>query len=135
MRGISLVAGAALVVLAFAAVTRVSDTREGLIAEVITLLGGLAGIGLLVYGLAARKSAAGGRSLTRQLDTRPAPRPRTTRDLVLGAGGIALALILLGGLALSGGVLWAGLGLALMLPMISGSVYLCVRFLRASSSP
>jgi len=132
VRRISLVAGAALVVLAFAAVTRVSDTREGLIAEVITLLGGAAGVGLLVYGLAARRTAARRPSLTRQLETRPAPRPRSTRDLVLGAGGIALALVLLGGLAISGGVLWAALGLALMLPMISGSVYLCVRFLRAS---
>jgi len=132
MRWISLVAGAALVVLAFAAVTRVSDTREGLIAEVITLLGGVAGVGLLVYGLAARRTAAGRPSMTRQLETRPTPRPRSTRDLVLGAGCIALALVLLGGLAISGGVLWAALGLALMLPMISGSVYLCVRFLRAS---
>ena len=132
MRRISLVAGAALVVLAFAAVTRVSDTREGLIAEAITLLGGVAGIGLLVYGLAARRTAPDGPSLTRHLQPRPAPRPRATRDLVLGAGGIALALILLGGLALSGGVLWAVLGLALMLPMIAGSIYLCVRFLRAS---
>ncbi|HEY0830645.1 MAG TPA: hypothetical protein VGE99_05840 [Candidatus Dormibacteraeota bacterium] len=132
MRWISLVAGAALVVLAFAAVTRVSDSREGLVAEAITLLGGLAGIGLLVYGLAARRTAAGRPSLTRQLDTRPSPRPRANRDLVFGAGGIALALLLLGGLAISGGVLWAALGLALMLPMISGSVYLCVRFLRAS---
>ena len=132
MRGISLVAGAALVVLAFAAATRVSDTREGLIAEVITLLGGVAGIGLLVYGLAARRGARDGRSSSRQLQPRPEPRPRATRDLVLGAGGIVLALILAGGLAISGGALWAVLGLGLMLPMISGSIYLCVRFLRAS---
>lgn len=41
-------------------------------------------------------------------------------------------MILLGGLALSGGGLWLGLGFALLLPMIAGSVYLCVRFLRAS---
>jgi hypothetical protein len=132
MRWISLVAGAALVVLAFAAVTRVSDSREGLVAEVITLLGGLAGIGLLVYGLAARRAASGRPSLTRELEARRGPRPRANRDLVLGAGGIALALLLLSGLAISGGALWAALGLALMLPMISGSVYLCVRFLRAS---
>src|SRR2546423_8973622 len=131
MRGISLVAGAALVVLAFAAATRVSDTREGLIAEVITLLGGVAGIGLLVYGLAARRGARDGGSSSRQLQPRPEPRPRATRDLVLGAGGIVLALILAGGLAISGGALWAVLGLGLMLPMISGSIYLCVRFLRA----
>ena len=132
MRWISLVAGAALVVLAFAAVTRVSDSREGLIAEVITLLGGLAGIGLLVYGLAARRTAPGRPGLSGLPYPRSSSRPRAARDLVLGAGGIGLALILLGGLAISGGVLWAALGLALMLPMISGSVYLCVRFLRAS---
>jgi len=28
--------------------------------------------------------------------------------------------------------MWAGFGLALLLPMIAGSVYLCVRFLRAN---
>ena len=135
MRWFSLVAGAALVVLAFAAVTRVSDTREGLIAEVITLLGGLAGIGLLVYGLTARRTSAGRPSSMPRPELRATPRPRATRDLVLGAGGIGLALILLGGLAVSGGALWAGFGLALMLPMIAGSVYLCVRFLRSRSSP
>jgi len=132
MRQLSLVAGAALVVLAFAAVTRVSDTREGLIAEVITLLGGLAGIGLLVYGLTARRASAGRPSSMPRPLTQHAPRPRATRDLVLGAGGIGLALVLFGGLAVSGGLLWAAFGLALLLPMVSGCVYLCVRFVRAS---
>jgi|SRR5438552_2233255 len=132
MRWLSLVAGAALVVLAFAAVTRVSDTREGLVAEVITLLGGLAGIGLLVYGLTARRAPAGRPSSMPRPQTRAAPRPRATRDLVLGVGGIGLALVLLGGLAVSGGALWAAFGLALLLPMLTGCAYLCVRFLRAS---
>ena len=62
MRWVSLGAGIALTVLAFAAATRVADTREGLIAEVITLLAGLAGISLLLYGLiggAARLDAKG----------------------------------------------------------------------------
>ncbi len=135
MRWFSLVAGAALVVLAFTAVTRVSDTREGLIAEVITLLGGLAGIGLLVYGLVARRGTAGRQLAAPPSPIRPVPRPRSTRDLLLGAGGIVLALILLGGLAVSGGTVWAAFGLALLLPMIAGSVYLCVRFLRASPNP
>ena len=54
------------------------------------------------------------------------------RDLLLGAGGIAVALVLLTGLAVSGGPLWAGFGLAILLPMLAGSVYLCVRYLRAS---
>ncbi|SRR5712692_261798 len=132
MRWLALVAGAALVALALAAVTRVSDTREGLIAEVITLLGGLAGIGLLVYGLAARNASATRRPSALPPAVQASPRPRATRDLVFGAGGIVLALILLGGLALSGGALWAGFGLALLLPMIAGSAYLCVRFLRSS---
>lgn len=129
MRWVSLVAGIALVALAFAAATRVSDTREGLIAEVITLLGGLAGVALLIYALAARN-----RPPTLPPPQRPAaaPRPRATNDLVLGSGGIALGLILLAGLALSAGLAWAALGLVLLLPMIAGSVYLCVRFLRAS---
>ena len=139
MRRISLVAGAALVILAFGAATRVSDTREGLIAEVVTLLGGLAGVGLLVYGLTVRRRAS--QAPTPYVPREGAapgerggeiPRPRSTRDILLGAGGITLALILLSGLAVSGGGLWAGLGLALLLPMIAGSVYLCVRFLRAS---
>src|SRR5690349_7637472 len=41
MRRFALVAGTALVILAFAAATRVADTREGLIAEVVTLLTGV----------------------------------------------------------------------------------------------
>jgi len=120
-----------LTALAFAAATRVADTREGLIAEVITLLAGLAGVGLLIYGLAARPRPM-------VAPSRPTPnvertqRPRSGRDLALGAGGIVLSLILLSGLAFSGGALWAALGLALLLPMLAGSVYLCVRYLRAS---
>ena len=132
MRWASLGAGAALVALAFAAATRVSDTREGLIAEVITLLGGLAGVSLLIYGLAARRRAGDQPATASPHRAGFTSRARSTRDILLGAGGIALALILLGGLALSGGGLWLGLGFALLLPMIAGSVYLCVRFLRAS---
>ena len=137
MRWISLGAGAALVALAFAAATRVSDTREGLIAEVITLLGGLAGVALLIYGFTAgRESHAPTRTASRS--DLPGergganPPPRARRDIILGACGIVLALVLLGGLGFSGGGLWLGLGFALLLPMIAGSVYLCVRFLRAT---
>ena len=130
MRWFSLAAGAALTVLAFVAASRVADTREGLVAEVVTLLAGLAGIGLLTYAFAARRRPAVAQT------TPPAPpsgnRPRSSRDLVLGSGGIALALVLLSGLALSGGLLWAGFGLVIMIPMLAGSVYLCVRYIRAS---
>ncbi len=122
-------AGAALVVLAFASATRVADTREGLIAEVVTLFSSLAAVGLLMYGLTARRSQA---SASPPQPPAVTPRPRTRRDLLLGTGGVALAALLVVGLAISGGPLWAGLGLVLLLPMISGSVYLCVRFLRAN---
>jgi hypothetical protein len=127
MRWLALVAGVALVALAFGAATRVTDTREGLIAEIITLLGGLAGVALLIYGLTVRK-----RPIVPTAPQQPPaiPRAHSRNDLLLGAGGIALALILLGGLAFSGGLWWAGIGLVLLLPMIAGSVYLCVRFLR-----
>ena len=57
---------------------------------------------------------------------------RSLRDLALGAGGIVLGGVLLTGLAFSGGPLWASLGLALLLPMLAGSIYLCVRFLRSA---
>lgn len=124
-----LVAGAALVVVAFASATRVADTREGLIAEVVTLLSSLAAVGLLIYGLTARR----GQPAASPPQRPPASlRPRTRRDLLFGAGGVVLAVVLVVGLALSGGPLWAGLGLVLLLPMISGSVYLFVRFLRAN---
>jgi hypothetical protein len=129
LRWIAIVAGAALVALAFGAATRVADTREGLVAEVVTLFAGLAGVSLLIYGLAARPR----RSLTSTLgaERRRDARSRTNRDLYLGAGGIGLALVLLGGLAVSGGPLWAGFGLAILLPMLAGSVYLCVRYFRS----
>jgi hypothetical protein len=131
VRWVSLGAGIALIVLAFAAATRVADTREGLIAEVITLLAGLAGISLLLYGLlsGARRPTPGAE---RPLPPRvPAPAVRPVTDLLLGGGGIAIAIVLLSGLAVTGGIQWAGLGLVLLLPMIAGSIYLCVRFVRA----
>ena len=130
MRWLALVAGIALTILAFAAVTRVADTREGLISEVVTLFAGLGGIALLIYGLAARKDVPPAPALSRRAE--PAERRRSGRDLWLGVGGLALAALLLSGLSVSGGLLWAAFGLALLLPMIAGCVYLCVRFLRSS---
>jgi hypothetical protein len=135
LRWVSLTAGAALIVLAFGAATRVADTREGLIAEVITLFAGLAGVSLIIYGLVAyaRPSrpaeevappAVG--TPTSQSESVP-----SANQLLIGAGGLALAAVLLSGLALSGDILWAGLGLVLLFPMVAGSAYLCIRFLRA----
>src|SRR6266576_2169185 len=128
MRWPAVVVGFALIALAVAAVTRVSDTREGLIAEVVTLLAAVVGISLSIYGLAARRRP-GSPSPPRAIQQ---PHPRSTKDLRLGVAGIAVSLLLVIGLAVSGGFLWAALGLGLLLPMISGSVYLCVRYLRAS---
>jgi len=141
LRRLSLAGGFALIVLAFAAASRVTDSREGLVAEIVTLLGGLAGIGLLTYAFAARARNANrpspqpspltGRGGVPPLEGRGG-KPRSTRDLVLGAAGVLLAVLLVTGLAISGGILWAGFGLALLLPMIAGSVYLCVRYLRTN---
>ena len=131
MRWLALAAGAALIVLAITAVTRVADTREGLVAEVVALLGALAGVSLLLYGLVARPRSQPVNQ-GRPASSTAVPRPRSPRDLAFGTAGIGLALILLVGLALSGGFLWAAFGLALLAPMVAGCVYLCLRYLRAS---
>ncbi|HKW70142.1 MAG TPA: hypothetical protein VJP81_06115 [Candidatus Dormibacteraeota bacterium] len=132
MRWLALVTGVALVTLAFGAATRVADTREGLVAEIITLLGGMVGVSLLIYGLAARRrTSAQSPSVSREIEHRP-PGRRSRKDVLLGVGGIGLALVLLAGLAASGGFWWAVIGAVLLVPMVSGSVYLCVRYLRAS---
>lgn len=136
MRWVSLVAGLALIALAFAAGSKVADTREGLIAEVVALLGGLVGISLLLYGMlaGARRPASRPRqSPVPSAGLTPTPVVRPLRDLVLGGGGILLALVLVAGLAVSGGAEWAALGGALLLPMVAGSAYLCIRFARAPS--
>ena len=129
MRWVSLVGGIAFVVLAFAAATRVTDTRDGLIAEVVTLFSGLAGVSLVLYGLFAR--ARPSPSPPTATTSRPPARPPSARDLAIGAGGLALAVILLGGLLLSAGWQWAALGFIILLPMIAGSALLCGRFLMA----
>jgi hypothetical protein len=126
VRRISLVAGAALIVVAFASATRVADTRDGLIAEVITLLSGLVGVSLLLYGLLA------GAARPAPKPSIPAPvRPPSSKEFTIGAAGLGLAVLLVGGLAISAGWQWAALGLVMLLPMIAGSAFLCGRFLRA----
>ena len=128
MRWLSLIVGFGLVVIAFVAGSRVADTREGLIAEVITLLGGLVGVSLVLYGL-----LAGARPVSRQ-SAPPAPAPvRTpsTKELTIGIAGLVVSVILIGGLAISAGWQWAALGSVMLLPMIAGSAFLCVRFARA----
>ncbi|HVS47796.1 MAG TPA: hypothetical protein VHJ99_02705 [Candidatus Dormibacteraeota bacterium] len=128
MRWLSLVAGTALVAVAFGAAARVANTREGLIAEVITLLAGLVGVGLVLYGLVAGARPANRPAVPRS----PAPaRAPSAREFALGASGLAVAAILVGGLGITAGWQWAALGSVLLLPMIVGSVVLCGRFLRA----
>lgn len=129
MRRISLIAGIAFVALAFAAATRVADTREGLVAEVVTLFSGLAGVSLVLYGLFAGVRPASKPGVAR---TPPTPaRPPSSRDLAIGAGGLGLAAVLLGGLFVTAGWQWTALGFVILLPMIAGSAFLCGRFLRA----
>ena len=131
MRWVALAAGAALLLVAFLAGSRVADTREGLVFEVIALLAGLAGVILFMYGwMAAMARAHKGPAHT--LVTPPPATPvRSANELLIGGGGLAAAAILVVGVGLSAGTLWAVLGLVLLLPMVVGSAYLCLRFLRA----
>jgi hypothetical protein len=129
-RWLSLAVGGLLIAVAFASATRVANTRDGLIAEVITLFAALVGVSLILYGMFAgvrlrprASQAAGPRP--------PAPAVRSLKDLLAGAAGIVVALVLLLGLTTSAGIQWAGLGSVMLLPMIAGSLYLCIRFLRA----
>jgi hypothetical protein len=130
MRWLSLVAGIAFVALAFGAATRVVDTRDGLIAEVVTLFSGLAGVSLVLYGLFARARPASSAGMATPLARLPG-KPPSARELAIGVGGLGLAAILLGGLLLSAGWQWAALGFVILLPMIAGSAFLCGRFLAA----
>jgi hypothetical protein len=127
-----LVGGVVLVAVAFVAAARVADTREGLVFETITLLAGLAGVSLVLYGLFATSGElhrpAGPRS---PVIVAAPPQVRSANDLLLGGGGLLLAIILIIGIALSTGPLWALLGLVLLLPMVAGCAFLCFRFLRA----
>jgi hypothetical protein len=130
VRWLALAAGAALVAIAFLAGSRVADTREGLIAEVVALLAGLAGVSLVMYGWVAaniRSHAAAPPKVKRS----PATQIRTANELVVGSTGLLLALFLVVGIGVTAGVPWAALGLVLLLPMVIGSAYLCFRFLRA----
>ena len=122
--------GAALIVVAFVAGGRVADTREGLVSEVVTLLAGLVGVSLLLY---AWVWGARPRPGNARLTDAPTPQvhvPSAT-ELVFGAAGLVIAAGLVAGVALSAGRLWGLMGFVLLLPMILGSGYLCLRFWRA----
>lgn len=129
-RAVAIVTGVALIVIAFIAAGRVADTREGLIAEITTLLAGLAGVIVLLYGLVPRQQRG-----------QPAPpppdrasrddAPRSANDLLLGVGGFVVAVILVAGLLWSAGWTWALVGAVVLLPMVAGCAYLVVLFARA----
>ena len=121
-----------LVVVAFLAAGRVADTRAGLVYEVITLLGGLAAVILILYGLFGSSGRQKGpASAPFPSDLAMPTRIRSANDLLLGVGGLLIATILIIGIAVSTGPLWALLGLVLLLPMVAGCAYLCFRFLSA----
>ena len=120
-----------LVVVAFLAGSRVADTREGLIYEVVTLLAGLAGVSLLLYGLVAPMGPAGGSTQNPRVAPPATERVHNAGELLVGVGGLVISAVLFGGIAVTAGLLWALLGGVLLLPMIAGCVYLCVSFVRA----
>jgi hypothetical protein len=132
MRWLALVAGAGLIALAFGAATRVADTREGLIAEVITLMAGLFGVSLLLYGLLAGAARPAPRPPTSSAAPR---RPPSRKEFTIGGAGLGLAVLLIGGLAITAGWELAALGTVMLLPMIAGCGFLCGRYLQARKSP
>jgi hypothetical protein len=132
VRWLALAAGAVLVTIAFLAGSRVADTREGLIFEVIALLAGLAGVSLVLYGLVAPAARAHAGSPRSPIIPAPPVYIRSANDLLMGGGGLAIAIVLVTGIGFSAGVLWALMGFVLLLPMVIGCAYLCIRFLRAS---
>lgn len=129
-RWVAALVGLTLVAIAFVAAAQVADTREGLVAEVITLFAGLAGVLLLLYGLVPKRQALTSTAAQRPSAAKPAG-PRSANDLLIGAGGLLLAAVLLTGLVISGGWGWALVGGLLLLPMIAGCVYLCAAFASA----
>jgi len=130
VRWLALAAGAGFVVIAFLAGSRVEDTRQGLIAEVIALLAGLAGVSLIMYGWVAANIRTHAVSAP-EVKSSSATQVRTANELVVGSSGLVVALFLIVGIAISAGLPWAALGLVLLLPMVIGCTYLCLRFLRA----
>ncbi len=129
MRWLAVVVGAVLIVIAFFAAGRVADTRDGLLAEVVALLAGLAGVSLVLYawmaGARPRPAAAPA------VGSKPTNQIRPATELLAGGVGLGIAAALIAGVALSAGGLWVIVALVLLLPMIIGSAFLCVRFVRA----
>ena len=130
MRWLALAMGAILVTIAFLAGARVADTRDGLVFEVIALLAGLAGVSLLMYGWVAATLQAHAVNPPPPI-RKPPVQVRSANELLIGVGGVFVAAVLVVGIGLSAGPEWALLGLVLLLPMVIGCTYLCLRFFRA----
>jgi len=130
VRWLALVIGAVLVAIAFVAAGRVADTQVGQVAEDVALLTGLVGVSLIIYAWAAgaRVRPAGAPPT---LGAKPPVQIRSATELLAGSVGLVVAVVLIAGVALSAGGLWVIVALVLLLPMILGSAYLCVRFMRA----
>lgn len=130
MRWLALGIGAVLIVIAFVAAGRVADTQQGLVSEVIALFAGLVGVSLVLYAW-----VSGARPRPAGTPPTPGAQPRvqirSATELLVGVVGLIVAAALIAGVALSAGGLWVIVALVLLLPMILGSSYLCVRFLRA----
>jgi hypothetical protein len=93
------------------------------------LFGGLAAVALLLYGLIPWRASARIQRFARE--SQPSRARRTANDLVIGSGGILLAVILISGLAVTAGWGWAALGTAMLAPMLAGCAYLVAAFARA----
>jgi hypothetical protein len=132
VRWLALGAGAVLVTTAFLAGSRVADTREGLIFEVIALFAGLGGVSLVLYGWVAGTARAHTPRPAPPVTSPPPVQIRSANELLIGGAGLVVATGLVIGIALSAGTLWAAMGLVLLLPMVIGCTFLCLRFLRAS---
>jgi hypothetical protein len=122
--------GVVLIAGAFAAATRVADTREGLVYEVVTLLAGLAGVSLLLYGLVATRRSSRPAAQMPPPATSPVEKVHNAGELLAGVSGLVVAAILLAGIAATAGALWAVLGSIMLLPMMAGCLYLCFTFAR-----
>lgn len=131
MRRLALATGAALVLVAFMAGSRVANTREGLVFEAVALLAGLAGVSLVLYGWVAAAVRAGPGTPRSPLALQPRVQIRSANELLIGGGGLVVAAVLVSGIGFTAGALWALMGFLLLLPMIIGCAYLCLRFLRA----
>ncbi len=130
MRRLALGSGVILIAAAFAAGANVANTRQGLIYEVITLLAGLAGVSLLLYGLVATLGRSQPKVQGPSVASSADEKIHNAAELLLGASGLVVAAILVAGIAATAGALWALLGSILLLPMIAGSAYLCFSFAR-----